>query len=49
MIAIGLSKQEALHADPKTMQQLNFSGNLTVDNTTMFFIIEKAKETILDF
>ena len=50
MIAIDLSKQEALDADPKAIQQINFTGYLDwTGNTTMFFIIEKAKETILDF
>ena len=56
MIAIDLSKQEALDADPKAIQQINFKGNLNQgedvnDNTTMpfIFIIEVAKETILDF
>ena len=28
MIAIDLSKQQALDADPKSMQQINFTGNL---------------------
>ena len=50
MIAIDLSKQQALDADPKAVQQINFTGNLERDgNTKMFFIIEEAKETILDF
>ena len=50
MIAIGLSKQQALDADLKTIQQINFTGNLEQNgNTTMPFIIEEAKETILDF
>ena len=52
MIAIDLSKQQALGADPKTIQQINFTGNLAQEgtaNTTKFFIIEEAKETILDF
>ena len=50
MIAIYLSKQQALDADPKAMQQINFTGNLDrAGNKTMFFIIEEAKETILDF
>ena len=32
------------------IQQNNFTGNLDwAGNTTMFFIIEEAKETILDF
>ena len=50
MIAIDLSKQQAFDADPKVTQQINFTGNLARHpNTTMFFITEKAKETILDF
>ena len=50
MIAIGLSKQQALDDDPKAIQQINFTGNLDWDgNATRFFIIEEAKETILDF
>ena len=52
MIEMNLSKQEALDADPKAIQQINFTGNLARDgnaNTTMFFIIEEEIETILDF
>ena len=50
MIAIDLSKQQALDADPRAIQQINFIRNLDRDgNTTMFFIIEEAKETVLDF
>ena len=50
MIAIDLSKQQALDADPKAIQQINFTANLDPQgNTTMFFIIKEAKETILDF
>ena len=49
MIAIDLSKQQALDADSKAIQQINFTANLDRDgNTTIFFIIEEAKETILD-
>ena len=45
-----LSKQQAFNADPRAIQQINFTGNLTREgNATMFFIIEEAKETILDF
>ena len=47
MITIDLSKQQALDADPKAMQQINFTANLDqVRNTAMFFIIEKVKETM---
>ena len=50
MIAIDLSKQQALDADPKTVQQINFTGNIgRAAGTTMFFIIKESKETVLDF
>ena len=50
MIAIDLSKQEALDADPRVIQQINFTANLDrAGNTTMFVIIEEAKETVLEF
>ena len=50
MIAIDLSAQQALDADPKAIQQINFTANLNWErNTKMFFIIEEVKETILDF
>ena len=50
MIAIDLIKQQDLDADPRAIQQINFTANLDrAGNTTMFFIIEEAKETVLDF
>ena len=50
MIAIDLSKQQALGADPKASQQINFTANLdTAGNTRIFFILGEAKETVLDF
>ena len=50
LIAIDLSKQKALDADPNAIQQINFTGNLDREaGATMFFIIEISKETILDF
>ena len=50
MIAIGLSTQQALDDDLRATQQINFTGNLDqTGNTTMFFIFEEAKETVLDF
>ena len=49
MIAIDLSKQQALDADPRAIQQTNFTSNIDRDrNTTMLFIYEEAKETLLD-
>ena len=50
MIAIDLSKQEALDADPKAIQQINITENVDrAGNTRIFFILEEAKETLLDF
>ena len=50
MIAIDLSKQQVFDADPRAIQQISFTANLGRDgNTTMFFIIKEAKETVLDF
>ena len=50
MTAIVLSKQQALDFDPKAIWQVNFRGNLDLEaGGTMFFIIEEAKETSLDF
>ena len=49
MIAIDLSKQQALDVDPKAMQKTNFTGNTDqAENTSIFFIIEEAKETVLN-
>ena len=45
MIAIDSSKQRALDADPKAMQQINFTENLE-NNLSIFFIIEEMKKTI---
>ena len=50
MIAIDLSKQQALDVNPKATQQINFIGNRSCNNNRLiFFTIEDAKETILDF
>ena len=50
MIAIDLSEQQALDVDPRAIQQINFTGDLDkAGNTIIFFIIEEAKETVLDF
>ena len=50
MIGIDLSKQETLHAESRAIQQINFTANLDRDgNRTVFFIIEEAKETVLNF
>ena len=50
MITIDSSKQQALDADPKAIQQINFTANLDrAGNTRIYFILEEAKETVLDF
>ena len=50
MIAIDLSKEQALDADPRAIQQIIFTANFyRTGNTTLFFFIEEAKETFLDF
>ena len=50
MIAIDLSKQQALDADPKAIQQINFTKKIDrAGNTRIYFILEEANETILDF
>ena len=50
MIAIDLNKQQAFDADLKTIRQINFIVNIDLaGQTAMYFIIEQAKETVLDF
>ena len=50
MIAIDLSKQQALGADPRAIQQINFTENLDrVANTTMFFLLKKQKKLFWSF
>ena len=50
MITVDLSKQQALDADPRAHQQINFTANLDrAGNTRIYFILEEGKETILDF
>ena len=50
MVVIDLSKQQVLDADPTAIQQICFTANLDrAGNTTMFSIIEEAKESVLNF
>ena len=50
MISIDLSKQQALDANPKEIEQITFTANLDRDgNTRFYFILEKAKEPIFEF
>ena len=50
LIVIDLSKQQKLDTDLKAIQQIKFNGNLDkAEGSTMLFVIEEAKETVLDF
>ena len=52
LIAIDLSKQKALDADPRAVQQIVFQGVAGgADNTKirLYTILEKSKETVLEF
>ena len=50
MFAIDLSKQPTLDADPRAIQQINFTANLDrAGNTRFYFILEEAKETVFEF
>ena len=50
MNAVDLSKQQALDADPRAIQQINFTASLDrAGSTRVNFILEESKETILDF
>ena len=48
--AIDLSKVQKLDPNTRAIQQINFTGNLDQrGNTTVLFITEEVKETILRF
>ena len=50
LIVTDLSKQQALDAHRKAIRQVNFTANLDrAGNKRIYFILEEAKETILDF
>ena len=50
MIAVDLSKQQALDSDPRANQQIDLTANLhRSGNTRIYFILEEAKETKLHF
>ena len=48
LVAIDLSKQKELDADPRAIQQIEFKYMLET-NSTIYWILEKSKETILEF
>ena len=50
MTAIDLCKQQVVNADSRTIQQIIVTWNLDHEgDETMFFILEEAKETVLNF
>ena len=45
MIAVDLSKQQALDADPRAIQQINFTANLDkAGNTRVLLFLKKQKK-----
>ena len=48
LIAADLSKQKALDADPRVIQQIIFTGTSS-ENIVVYHILEQSKETILQF
>ena len=47
MIAVGLSKQQVLDADPQAIQQTNFAANLNrARNARIYFILVEAKKKL---
>ena len=48
LVAVDLSKQKELYADPRTIQQIEFKYMLGI-NSTIYWVLEKSKDTILEF
>ena len=48
LLAVDLSKQKELDADPRSIQQIEFKYVLQTDST-IYWVLEKSKETILEF
>ena len=48
LVVVDLSKQKELDADPRAIQQIEFKHMLGTDST-IFWVLEKSKETILEF
>ena len=47
LIAIDVSKQKALDADPKAIQQIIFTGKAPNNTNRIYHILEQSKETML--
>ena len=48
LVAVDLSKQKELDADPRAIQQIEFRYMLET-NSNIYWVLEKSKETILEF
>ena len=48
LVAVDLSKQKELDADPRAIQQIEFKYMLGT-SSTIYWVLEKSKETILEF
>ena len=48
LVAVALSKQKELDADPRAIQQIEFKYKLGT-NSTIYWELKKSKETILEF
>ena len=48
LVAVDLSKQKELDADPRAIQQIEFKYTLGT-NSTIYWVLERSKETILEF
>ena len=53
LIAVDLSKQKALDADSRAIQQIIFTGKIKATEADtrviIYYILEKSKETMLQF
>ena len=49
LIVVDLSKQKALDADSKAIQQITFTGKAPNDTIRIYYVLEESKETILKF
>ena len=48
LIAVDLSKQKALDANSRAIQQIIFTGTASA-TVIIYYILEQSKETILEF
>ena len=48
LVAVDLSKQKELDADPRAIQQIKFKYMLET-NSTIYWVLEKSRETVLEF